>query len=1047
MRVGFTATLLLAFGFALAVDASAGTPNPPAIMTPGVLAVVPPSAALNVSALSEVTITFSEALDPLSLSDLSLMVVGEVHGPYQGFVSYSDFPGAKLVTFSSLTPFIAGERISVMATTRITSALGAPIVPYSWSFTVETAPGDLTFAEDSSYYAARLPFEIAASDVNRDGRGDFAIVHATTPASSLSVFTARGDGSVRYDRTTLVSLTPGPRGIHAGDITGDRYPDLAVTAALDSSIITFNNSGTGAFGDTLKFDTNLLAYNIHGADFDGDADMDLSVGNLQGNQILIAKNDDGAFPVFTTLLADSSPRNMEFYDFDRDGDRDLAAVNANGKVSVFKNLGGGLFGPDATYGVGLRSLSLNVNDLNGDGWLDIAVSNVQGGSISLLFNRGDGTFGDDSLVVVDSINVGPGKNTLFDVYGGDLDGDGDIDLATANWFTGKFFVLANDGAGRFDIAFVSDSVGVGLQNIVGADPDQDGDLDLVITNWATGKVRVFRNGVSSLSVTDAGPPPYAVSADRGGLIEAQFSASVAAASITPSSMSFVSKVRGALPFSYEYLASERRLRIDPALTLDPGEEVRVLLKSDIASIGGESLLPFGWSFLARVDQGSATFGQTETIPLQATATQIVQLDFNGDSYHDLAAVARTAGRLDVYLGTATGMMTSGPSILLGGDPNAIALADIDHDGRYEIAVTDAAQSTVRLISTADTALVEQGSVSTDGIPHGLVVGDLNNDGWDDLMVMATSPFGLEPLVNSGGSLAAWPSLPLPARPRDAVLFDSDLDGDLDIATVRGNFGVVDLYENNGAASFVTNGVFFAGGLSPQDLDAGDLTGDGYPDLVIANQQSAGFTLLLSLGGGALALAPPLPSAVAPARALVADFNGDGILDIATASTDDFAVAVFFGLGGAAFAADSVFSLPFAPGTILSGDFALNGRLDIVAAGAAEPTLAILSNDPATGVASPDAISAGFLLAPRPNPARSGARVSYRLSREEASTVRVYNVHGELVRTLVDGVQTVGPHVVEWDARAENGRRVSPGVYFFRLETGGTSSTRKLTVIR
>ncbi len=243
VRAGSAVFVVAVFGVIMTVGNAvvAGPPDLPTISTPGVLSVAPPNAALNVSAHSDVTIGFSAALNPQSLSDLSLMVVGDVHGPYEGLVSYSDFPGVKLVTFSSLTTFIAGERVSVIATTRITSSLGIPIVPYAWSFTIETSPGAIAFAEDSSYYAARLPFEIVASDVNRDGRGDFAIVHATAPSSSLSVFTARADGSVRFDRTTLVSITPGPRGIHSGDLTGDRFPDLAMTTALDSSIVTFGN--------------------------------------------------------------------------------------------------------------------------------------------------------------------------------------------------------------------------------------------------------------------------------------------------------------------------------------------------------------------------------------------------------------------------------------------------------------------------------------------------------------------------------------------------------------------------------------------------------------------------------------------------------------------------------------------------------------------------------------------------------------------------------------------------------------------------------------
>lgn len=1048
-RVGFTLFLACALGVVAPTgSALGGTPSQPAgVATPVVLSVTPPNAALNVSANSDVTLTFSEALDARSLDDRALKVSGDVHGPYEGTVIYSDYPGVKVVTFLPSTPFMTGERVTVTATKSIRSALGAPVAPHAWSFTIETRPGALTFAEDSSYYAARLPFEIVASDVDRNGRGDFAIVHATAPSSSLSVFTARGDGSLRYDLTTLAQMTAGPRGIFANDLTGDRYPDLAVTAALDSSIITFSNSGAGTFGDTLKFDTNLLAYNVYGADFDGDADVDLCVGNLQGNQILIGANDDGAFQFFTTILADSSPRNMEAFDLDGDGDRDLAAVNANGKVSVFRDLGGGVFGPDTTYGVGLRSLSIHVNDLNGDGWFDMAVSNVQGGSISLLFNRGDGTFGDDSLVVVDSINVGPGKNTLFDVFGGDLDGDGDIDLATADWFTGRFFVLANDGVGRFSIAFASDSVGVGLQNVVGADPDGDGDLDLVITNWATGKVRVFRNGVSGLGVVSQLPEPYAVGGDRNGAIEARFSTSVAQSSVSASTVWLTSSSRGALPFTHHYIESERLLVIDPDSSLIAGDEVRVFLGSGIMTLGGELLTPFGWTFLARVDQGTATFAESPSQPLVAPPTHIVPIDFDGDAFLDLAAISRGSARLDIYLGAMGGGFAPGPALLLGDDPNAIGLVDLDHDGRHEIAIADAAQQSVRIVETANATLVEVSSVPTSGVPHGLTVGDLNNDGWDDLIVLAASPFALELLVNSGGSLAALPSLNLPTRPRAAVVVDCDRDGDLDLADLRGGFGVVDIYENSGTGVFVSSATILAGGLNPQDLAVGDLDGDGYPDLVVANEQSSDFSVLLATGDGSFAVTDPVPSAVRPGRVRLGDFDGNAMLDIAAVSASDGAAAVLFGLGGGAFGADSVFSLPFEPGSLASGDFVPNGRLDLIAAGASEPSLAVLSNDAATSAPGSGDLPDAVLFGARPNPAADGARITYRLHRSAESSLSVYNVHGQLIRTLVTASQEAGAYAIDWNARAENGRRVAAGVYFFRLNAGGSTATCKLTLVR
>jgi len=60
---------------------------------------------------------------------------------------------------------------------------------------------------------------------------------------------------------------------------------------------------------------------------------------------------------------------------------------------------------------------------------------------------------------------------------------------------------------------------------------------------------------------------------------------------------------------------------------------------------------------------------------------------------------------------------------------------------------------------------------------------------------------------------------------------------------------------------------------------------------------------------------------------------------------------------------------------------------------------------------------------------------------------VYNVAGQRVRTLVNGRQRAGYKAIEWDGRDDAGRRVAPGVYFYRMKAGRFEATRKLTLLR
>lgn len=85
-----------------------------------------------------------------------------------------------------------------------------------------------------------------------------------------------------------------------------------------------------------------------------------------------------------------------------------------------------------------------------------------------------------------------------------------------------------------------------------------------------------------------------------------------------------------------------------------------------------------------------------------------------------------------------------------------------------------------------------------------------------------------------------------------------------------------------------------------------------------------------------------------------------------------------------------------------------------------------------------------LLGPNPNP--SGAVLAFSLEATMNVQLSIYDLQGRLVETLIDGALPVGEHSVQWqNSRGATG--VSPGVYYARLSSDGTSRTRKLLVIR
>jgi len=83
----------------------------------------------------------------------------------------------------------------------------------------------------------------------------------------------------------------------------------------------------------------------------------------------------------------------------------------------------------------------------------------------------------------------------------------------------------------------------------------------------------------------------------------------------------------------------------------------------------------------------------------------------------------------------------------------------------------------------------------------------------------------------------------------------------------------------------------------------------------------------------------------------------------------------------------------------------------------------------------------------PNPTFGETQIAYSLPRTATVRLRLFNLLGQEVRTLVDGLVPAGKHQVKWNGLDQNGQRVAKGIYFYRLETPGAATTKKLAVIK
>jgi hypothetical protein len=107
--------------------------------------------------------------------------------------------------------------------------------------------------------------------------------------------------------------------------------------------------------------------------------------------------------------------------------------------------------------------------------------------------------------------------------------------------------------------------------------------------------------------------------------------------------------------------------------------------------------------------------------------------------------------------------------------------------------------------------------------------------------------------------------------------------------------------------------------------------------------------------------------------------------------------------------------------------------------------------PSSGVESPPGAlgpeSPFALLGAWPNPFQGGTAISFSLPSEGRAHLAVYNVAGQLVRTLADGVLPAGRQSISWDGRNNSERPLPGGIYFYRLSFGERTLTQKALILR
>ncbi len=554
--------------------------------------------------------------------------------------------------------------------------------------------GDGTFGAAVSY--GTFARSIAVADYDGNGSLDLAVANSSN--NTIGILLSNGDGSFHVG-TPLTVTGIWPKSVAAGDFNGDGAKDLVMIngSFANRAVRLWLGRDNGTFTSMGDYDTqgSELESPVVG-DFNGDGLQDLAVAHGTSGSggvstsvaVLLGQTDGNLSPVVNYPVRIPQAKSITIGDFDDDGRQDIAVATGSDRcVRLLLGLGDGTFADDdEVFGPGGSAGLLAAGDFDGDGNQDLVVAtdSYEGGTFALLRGHGDGFF-------VATTGYGtPGSSIA--VASGDFDGNGWLDLVSANRNPHNVSVYLNQGGGTLARAATYGTGGSYPSSVVVGDFNRDGHADLALNN-ISGNLGVLLgrgdrgdgtfdtpvtynyagSNSSSMSVADIngdGLQDLAVATD--GAVGQRQSVSILLGlgdgTFAPA-VTYASRVN--FSSSAAHLAVEDFNgdgRDDVALT--PG--------------GGSLPAPFVSVFLGQSD---GTLSPVVAYDVGANGTQsIVVDDFNSDSHHDLA-VGVSGSMVSVLLGLGDGTFAAPLSIGTGNSfSTPLAVGDFDGDGHRDLAV-------------------------------------------------------------------------------------------------------------------------------------------------------------------------------------------------------------------------------------------------------------------------------------------------------------------------------------------------------------------------
>jgi hypothetical protein len=723
-----------------------------------------------------------------------------------------------------------------------------------------------------------------AGDFNGDGKKDVATIIQNyvggTWTYSISVVLSNGDGTFQAPVLTTVPGNDGNANIVVGDLNGDKKDDIIVAHQNVSSVCTSscfdvllgNGDGTFTLGTNYSITTNYLAGGTL-ADVNGDGKLDVIAvdQNSPADVWTLLGNGDGTFQSPTSVaLSGQMGNNVTFADFNGDGILDLADTNSSsGQVTVYLATSATTYASGAAYTTPnnvYHQCSMTAGDLTGDGKPEIVTANCNDNNISVYVNKGDGTFKAAAYYNAAYDATAGLTGIVADIYPhavtiADVNGDGKADVISTNYYGGDVTILLGNGDGTLQSATMGYAVGgYPYTPAIVADFNGDGVPDIVVPDEEYSLVFMkgygdgtFRAGVDYYSQLTDNAYAYSYGIATGDFngdgipdfVIGNYNDSTVGVTV------FLSRLDGSVQPGVNYSAGNLRyvavadFNGDGKLDIAATDYINGFVQ--IFNGAGDGTFSIGSTFAT--DASSTTFPEG-----------LVAGDFNQDGHPDLAVQNSYGLNVGILINDGTGGFLAPVTYPLSAyNSQGLATADLNGDGKLDLAIPLRSGSAIAiLLGNGDGTFQAETDATTDSNPQGVVIADLNGDGKLDLAATVDSKEGVDVIFGNGdgtfqapvfyaGSLQNFTyDSPYPTYIQAA---DIDGDGKLDLVYTNFDYGTV------GVLFGVGNGLFYdpveyASGGQAWALVIADVNQDGAPDVVTANNDFSGMTVLLNSNGSA-----------------------------------------------------------------------------------------------------------------------------------------------------------------------------------------------------